>query len=197
MPLKLTTELDAVNTLLSIIGESPVNQVENTGVVDAVLAKQLLDETSREVQQQGWSWNVDTKYALAANTSGEIKTPATALNVDPSDPWTDYVNRGGRLWDRKNHTYNIGKTVKVDITWLLEFKDLPQAARYFITVRAGRKFQDRVVGSEVLNGFNASDERRAWIDLQNHEANVADYNMGRSSWSVGRIIARNGQPRSV
>lgn len=190
----LTTELDAVNLMLSIIGESPVNSVEDTGVVDAVLAKQLLDETSREVQTYGWHWNTDKGYRIAPTVDGEIVLPANTLKVDEVDPTKDFVQRGTKLWDRRNHTFKIGQSVTVDIVRFLPFEEIPQVARYYIAVRAGRKFQDRVVGSEVLSGFNKVDETRAWVSLQNHEADNADYNMIRDSWSVGRIVYRNGQP---
>ena len=36
----LTSELDAVNTMLSTIGESPINSLDDiSGVVDAVIAR--------------------------------------------------------------------------------------------------------------------------------------------------------------
>ena len=47
-----TTELEAINTMLSVIGESPVNTVDGSGVVDAVLARQILHEVSRHVQSR-------------------------------------------------------------------------------------------------------------------------------------------------
>ena len=37
----LAAELDAINTMLSIIRESPVNTMEDSGLVDAKLAKQI------------------------------------------------------------------------------------------------------------------------------------------------------------
>ncbi len=48
-----TTELEAVNTILSTIGESPVNSLTGTLPVDATTALNVLDEISREVQSAG------------------------------------------------------------------------------------------------------------------------------------------------
>ena len=42
-----TTELEAVNTILSAIGESPVNSLSGTLPIDATQAKNLLTEISR------------------------------------------------------------------------------------------------------------------------------------------------------
>jgi hypothetical protein len=47
-----TTELEAVNTILSTIGESPVSSLGDQMTVDAVLAQNILHEVSREVQTE-------------------------------------------------------------------------------------------------------------------------------------------------
>lgn len=192
MSIALTTELDAINTMLSIIGEAPVNTVEGTGVVDAVMARQILHETMRQVQAQGWHWNTDKGVILTPQfpAPGDVYLPANTLNVDAVDPHHDIVQRGLRLWDRRNNTFKFATPVTVDIVRLLPFEELPQAARHYIMVRAGRIFQDRVVGSETLSGFNDKDETRALVQLRNHEAENGDWNMLTDSWSVGRILNR-------
>ena len=50
----LTSELNAVNTMLGYIAESPVNSIADTTALppSAALAKGILDEVSREVQQE-------------------------------------------------------------------------------------------------------------------------------------------------
>ncbi|MET3601124.1 hypothetical protein [Martelella mangrovi] len=181
----LTTELSAVNTILSIIGEAPVNTVEDTGVVDAVMARQILQETNRQVQAVGWSWNLDENYKLVPTfpLPGTIYVPANTLAVDPVDRKEHLIVRGTRLWDRLNHTYSFDAPVFVNITRLLDFEELPQPARHYITVRAGRIFQDRVVGSQTLSGFNANDEARAYVQLKNIEAEVAGYTLFTGSRS--------------
>jgi len=192
MPLALTTELDALNTMLSIIGEAPVNTIEDTGLVDAVMARQILHETMREVQSHGWHWNTDRGVNLIPQypLPGEVFLPANTLMVDAVDERHDVVQRGVKLWDRRNNTYKFSEAVKVDIVKLLDFEEIPQAARHYIMVRAGRIFQDRVVGSETLAGFNEKDETRALVRLRNAESENADYNLLSDNWSVARILNR-------
>jgi phospholipid N-methyltransferase len=193
MNLTPTSELEAVNLMLSVIGESPVNTVEDNGVVDAVVARQILNQASREVQLIGWHWNTEEDYPLAAAfPSGEVALPTNTLRVDTTypDESIDVVQRGNRLYDRKNHTYKIGKTVKVEIVLMLPFEELPEAARSYIAIRAARQFQERMVGSEVLHAFNSRDEMRAMAALQNAEAETADYNVLSDSWSVARVLDR-------
>ena len=193
MAISLTTELDAINTMLSIIGEAPVNSVEDTGVIDAVLARQILTETSRQVQATGWHWNIEYGVKLQPTfpTPGDIYVPANTISVDAEDTSIDVVQRGVRLYDRKNRTYKFSSPITVTLKLLLEFEELPQIARHYIMIRSGRIFQDRVVGSQTLAGFNEKDEKVALVTLRNDEAENGDYNV-MSNWSVGRVLARRG-----
>lgn len=195
MALNLTTELEAVNLMLSVIGESPVNSAEVGDNVDAVLAQQILQETNMEVQSEGWHWNSYTNYKLQPTSDGTIYVPGKVLSLDAIDPQLDIIRVEGKLYDRRKNSFSFPASILVNVTWLFEFADLPQVARHYINVRAARKFQDRLVGSQTLSGFNREDELRALITLQNYEANIGDYNLSRDSWDVGRILARNGNPR--
>lgn len=189
--LTLTTKLEAVNTMLSVIGDSPVNSL-TTGLVDARLAESILDATSREVQAKGWHFNRETKFRIAPTLDGELILPANCLKVDgvTQDRDIDLVQRGTRLYNRRNHTYKVGKTVEVDMVVLLGFEELPEAARNFITIRASRIFQNRTVGSDTLNGFEAADEQAALIELQDHEADTADCSIF-DNYSVMRVLDRS------
>ena len=52
-----TTELEAINTILSTIGESPLNTLSGSLPVDGTMAKNVLNEINREVQSMGWHFN--------------------------------------------------------------------------------------------------------------------------------------------
>lgn len=189
MPVSRITELKAINSMLSVIGEAPVNQAENTGNVDAVMAKQILDEVSLDVQTRGWHFNTDRNFPLAPNTSGEITLSPDILAVDTvgADAGLDVVQRGARLYDAGNHTYFFSQPLKVDIIRLLSFNDLPPAAQNYITIRAARIFQDRVIGSQTLNGFNEKDELRAFVTLRNAEAEAGDYRVTNNTFVASML----------
>lgn len=194
MALSKTSELDAVNTMLGTIGESPINSLDAaTGVVDAVTARSILAEVSVQVQEEGWHFNTEYEFDLTPELSnGWIYVPGNAIEVDTSPYSRDYdvAIRGNRLYDRTNKTYSFTAPIKADITILLEFEELPQAARHYITIRAARVFQERVVGSQVLAGFTAQDEARAVRAMRRYEARTADYNILTSNYSVMRTIDR-------
>ena len=185
-----TTELEAINTMLSTIGESPVNAVEDTGNVDVVIARQILQSVSREVQARGWHFNTEKNYTITPDSAGYLVLPNTVLKVDTVYPdcSKDVVVRGSRLYDRENHTYVFTGAVKVDMTILLTFDELPEVARNYVTIRASRIFQERVVGSDTLHAFNSQDEARAMVSLMEYEADTADLNILSGNYSVYRIL---------
>ena len=185
-----TTELEAINTMLSTIGESPVNMVEDTGNVDVVIARQILQTASREVQARGWHFNTEINYTITPDSEGYLVLPNTVLKVDTvyPDSSKDVVVRGSRLYDREKHTYVFTDAVKVDMTILLTFDELPEVARNYVTIRASRIFQERVVGSDTLHAFNSQDEARAMVSLMEYEADTADLNILSGNYSVYRIL---------
>lgn len=188
-----TTELDAINTMLSTIGEAPVNTVENSGVVDAEMAQQILQSVSREVQGRGWHFNTEKAFTLTPTyPDGEISLPETLLRIDTVYPdcGIDAVQRGKRLYDRRNHTYVFDKAVTVDMVILLEFEEIPEVARSYITIRSARIFQNRIEGSSDHAQFTWQDETRALVTLNEAEGDTADYNILTDNYSVARVLDR-------
>ena len=89
----------------------------------------------------------------------------------------DVVQRGMRLYDRKARSYNLDQTVKVSITLLLDFSELPEIAKQYIEIRATRLFQQKMLGSTTLDSFTAEEERDAWVQAMNEEGITADHNI--------------------
>ena len=179
-----TTEIEAVNTMLMAIGESPVNSL-GSGLPDAEIAERILSETNRAVQSLGWNFNTELKWSLVPDIEGSLYLPQNCLNVDDRELVRhgdyDYVLRGQRLYDRINHTYAIGKAVEVDMIALLDFLELPEAARSYITIRSARLFQDRVLGSTDIHTFVERDEEVARRRLNSFKYRNGDYNMKNNS----------------
>ncbi|WP_225623929.1 hypothetical protein [Vibrio panuliri] len=169
-----TTELQAVNAIIESIGESPVNSL-STGVEEAQLAHSLLLRVSREVQSHGWVFNIEPLVVLEPDTEQFIHVPNNALKVIVSNPLIQA--RGTRLYDLRRMTFKFDGSVVCEITKLLPFEWLPESARNFIVVRAGRMFQSRYVGSATLNGFLEEDEMMARLALEADELAVARHNI--------------------
>lgn len=187
------TELEAVNSILASIGESPVSTLEDTGVVDAAMALRTLREVSREVQGRGWHFNMDTDYPLAPTfPENIIEVPRNSIRVEPTNPLSriDFTVRGRKLYDRKNHTFKFNGTVMVTMVTLLPFEDIPQFARNYVAIRAARIFQQNTVGSPELSSFKDVDEARALVQLKEAEAETADYNILYDNQAVAGVLIR-------
>lgn len=166
-----TTELEAVNTMLSGIGEAPVNSLSEV-TADVSLARHILNEVSREIQLEGFQWNTEDDYPLTPDIHGLIKLHPSIVRVhfrEPSD--RELTIRGNQVYDRINHTFifSQGTAIFCTVTLLLPFEQLPEAARRYTTLKALRIFQERVVGSQVLSQYQQADEARARVQLMGEE----------------------------
>lgn len=172
-----TSELDAVNCILSGIGEAPINSLSDT-TNDVTVARHILMEVSKDMQLEGFQWNMEDNYPLMASappgeqTLPEITLPPQAVRIqfrEPSD--RELTLRGNRVYDRINHTFTFpaGTVILVTLTLMLPFEEMPEAARRYATLKALRVFQERVLGSQVLSQFQAQDEARARAALMADE----------------------------
>ena len=61
-----TTQLEAVNTMLSAIGETPTTDaiIAADSSADVVMAVQILDEVTKEIESQGWNFNTEYDVPL-------------------------------------------------------------------------------------------------------------------------------------
>lgn len=173
------TTLDAVNVILGAIGESPVSTIEENEVIDASLALTTLRNASFEVQSAGWQFNTDEKFLINPDVRKEIVLPANTLRVDTTgdSKELDLVIRRSRLYDRKNHTFEIDKPVTVDLVTMLDFEDLPSAARWYITIKASRRFQDKYMGDVSLHQFQQVDEENAMRMMKEEDMRSGDANL--------------------
>lgn len=190
----LTSKLEAVNSMLGHIGESPVNSISNTNAlpVSAATAISALDEVSRAVQSEGWNFNTEVNVSLSPAGDGTITLSDDIIEMDPIDSSIDVVQRGLGLFDRSNNTTVFTSDLKVNQTRLLDWDSLPEPARRYVTLSASRVFQGRVVGSRELEALIARDEYTARAKLLEFDAGSADRTIFDSYDVASRIgINRN------
>lgn len=175
-----TSELEAVNILLTAVGESPVSMLEGVATVDVALARSTLAEVSREVQSRGWHFNEEDAYSLAPDAKGEIRLPLNACRVDLDErlyPRWDVIQRGGRLYSKSRHSYHFDRALSATLRFILPWDELPQPARHYITTRAARMFADRLLGEPATRRALSEDETQALVALKQYDADNADWNV--------------------
>ena len=169
-----TTLLEAVNTLLAVIGEQPVNTLETQQIVEASMAERTLLEFHKEGQVNGWSWNSEQAYEFAKDSNNEIVVPTNVVSwATDAYEWAGrFQLRGQRVYDRENRTYSLGSDVeslKADVVFLLSWDESPEAFNRWVTIRSARVFSGRVLGDSSSFKYTAMDEQAALIALQSVE----------------------------
>jgi len=199
MALLKTTELEAVNKVLQMMGEAPVNSLQGQFGL-AKQAQDTLTDVSRRVQAEGWSFNTDLEQTLPRNTSNEIEIPATASRVvvDPQlYPDYDVTMRGSRLYDRKNNTYVFSQELKADVTYMFDWDELPEHARQYIAVKAGRQLQEAIMGSGDLTKINLMQENEARTHFFEEETTRSEHNMIRGNPNHTGVFSTYKPSRAV
>ena len=174
-----TTELEAVNTILSTIGEAPLSTLTGSLPVDGTTAKNILNEISREVQSAGWHFNTQYKVDLTRDTNNKVPVGTDVVRVQLNDKYDkssyDVVQRGTYLFNlaKNSETFDQDFTENT-LIYLLYFDKLPEQARRYITIRSARVFHDRTLGANTLHKFSSEDEARSLSVMKQAEMATGD-----------------------
>jgi len=176
-----STELDAVNQILSSVGQAPVTTLDlQNPEVSIVLT--TLREVNRQVQTEGWIFNTEQEYELIPDsTTNQITYPTNMLQIDTNQTQHkgayDVVRRNGKLYDRLHHTYTFTAPIKADVVWFFDFTDVPPAFQVYITARAARMCATKLVGDQEINKLLAEQELQTRAAALEYDCNQGDYSM--------------------
>ena len=165
--------LDAVNILLAVIGEAPVNTLDDPVMVESSIAEQTLLEFHKAEQVRGWSWNSETDYPFIVASDGTITVPSNLTRFSP-DPfqWDGrYILRGQRVYDRTNRTFQLTGITQLtaDVVWMLSWDDCPEVYNRYISVLGARAFANRFLGSDSIERYTQQDLLMARTELDRNE----------------------------
>ena len=189
----VSTELDAVNQILSSVGQAPVTTI-NLQNPEVAIPFNTLKEVSKEVQLEGWSFNVERKVELSP-VNKQIRFPTNVLYYDSNEYHKgefDLVRRNGVVYDRRNHTDKFSKNIYMDITWYWDFQDLPPAIQAYITARAARICAVKMISDANLQAMLEEQERMTRAFAIEQDCNQADYSM--FGWRDGENYYNTYQP---
>ena len=177
----VSTELDAVNQILSSVGQAPVTTLDLQNPEVSIVLN-TLREVNKQVQAEGWIYNTEREYELVPDsTSKEIGYPSNMLqidtNVEAHRNEYDVVRRNGKLYDRLHHTYEFTENVKADVVWLFDFTDIPPAIQAYITARAARMCAVKMVGDRELQALLQEQEMMTRAAAIEYDCNQGDYSM--------------------
>lgn len=174
----MTTKLEAINTMLSCVGQSPLKSLEGTKSFYTITAEQILEEESKRVLLTGWDFNTDINYQLTPDVNKHIKITEDMLLVQHQEIYRNrYVTRYSKIYDKLKHTYEIENPLLCKIIWDFPYEELPENFRTYIKMSAAYKFCKRVLGSETACVYTKEDVTEAYNDLLNYELETGNYSI--------------------
>jgi len=195
-PYAASTELDAVNQILSSVGQAPVTTLDLQNPEVAIVLT-TLREVNKQVQAEGWNFNIErgVKFPPDASTK-EIKYPTDVLQLDTTtathrDEYNP-VRRNGKFYDKTKHTFKWDKTIEADVTKLFDFEDVPPAIQLYITARAARLASNKMVGDTTLYQLLQEQEIQTRAAALEYDCNQADHSI--FGWREGENFYNNFQP---
>lgn len=174
----MTTKLEAINTMLSCVGQSPLNSLEGTKSYFTIAAEKILDDETKRVQLTGWDFNSESDYQLNPDSDGYINITDDILMVKLESYYSNrYVVRANKLYDKFNHTFKISENIKANVIFEFTFENLPEVAREYVKMSAAYKFAKRELGSNSVSVYTQEDLAEARIAMEQHELEVGDYTL--------------------
>jgi hypothetical protein len=176
-----STELDAVNQILSSVGQAPVTTLDLQNPEVSIVLN-TLREINRQVQSEGWIFNTERDYVMQPDSNtNQITYPYNVLqmdaNVEHHKNDYDLVRRSGKLYDRLHHTFEFTEDIHADITWYFDFTDVPPAIQTYIVARAARMCATKLIGDQEINKLLAEQEVYTRAAAIEYECNQGDYSM--------------------
>ena len=172
-----TTKLSAVNRILSNIGQSPVTLLDSGNPL-VEMAELILDEVTAAIQSEGWVFNTEYGYPFLKDANNEITIPDDVLSLDATPTADSFlVQRRGKLYNKATHSYKFTENCDLDVVWLVDFLEMPEAFREYATIRAANVFAGRSVGSQEAVAFGQREEVMARANCIEYDTQQGDYNM--------------------
>ena len=182
-PVTYTYTINISQTIASqaLTQNKVTTRVETQTNPDVAIALNTLREVSREVQSEGWSYNTEFDYKITPDSNNEIRIADDVLQMDlnqgyPENIEKDAVFRGGKLYDKKAHSYKwTAETVYVDIVWYFDWESIPQPIQAYIVARAAAIVSSRIIGDS--NQYQILQQKEAVTRSQalEYECNQGDY----------------------
>ena len=181
-----SSELDAVNSILMSVGESPVNTLTSQSP-EVAIAQTTLRQVVREVLAEGWVFNTEYEVEFQPDSNDQVILSDSILQIDINrykhyDNY-DVIRKNNKLYDRysKKDTFADEAIVYCDVIWMYSYEDIPQAFKDYITTKACRLAVTRMVNDSEATAVLKEDEIVARANAIEYDTKQADYNMFNST----------------
>lgn len=173
----LISELEVINSVLSVAGDNPIQSLSDE-YQPAFIIRNMINNISRDMQVKNYWFNTEYCVVLTTNTvTNKIILPFNLLNFEPED--TRYVARGENVYDRTDRTSDILVDITADISVMLLFSELPQAARKYIESMCRYRYNNEYVGDaslkqDLIKEVNDAKQVLDKLHIENENVNIFD-----------------------
>lgn len=171
----MITELDAVNYGLSILGSSPIGNLDDRHP-DADICLTRVRDAAKQVQKDGFWFNRELCWTLTPDeTTNEIILPSNTLKVIGIQG--DFViQRGMKLYDTQNNTYQFTAPIVVDIIVELVWDELPFSVQDWAKHLASQKLCEIDLEDNVKAGTEEKHVMKAEVTVKKEEHEITRRN---------------------
>ena len=181
-------ELEAVNLVLSAIGESAVNTLHDAANADVANVRRLLANYNRRTQTKGWTFNTEVATLLPDVFNNRINYLDDWLSVLSTGGASVYRNRGGYVYDITSRTDLFYSPISVSLIALCDYTDMPEIFQQWIVAQTAQKFNMSFFGDDSLNHSLNEEIMELQISCLEFELDYGNYNMiDGDAWVQGRI----------
>lgn len=181
--------LDAVNKVLAVTGDSPVSTLDDS-YIQSRIAQQMLERAQRDVLSQGWWFNEEESMELSPDLNGFITLAPNVIKISVIGDNGGIIQRGQRMYDRANRTYTFTSSIPVDMVINLEWDELPQVARAYITDLACVRFNNNFYGAEDVKRVLEAELANSELEVKKADTDARDVNL-LSNTRVNNIAFNN------
>lgn len=172
----MTSLLEAVNRVLALTGEEPVNSLD-TDFPQVSIVLNIITNQSRQIQQKGWWFNEESKIKLIPNIEKRIVLPENVLNCSIINDNGNFIQRGDTIFNKLGQTYEFEHPLCADIVRFLEWTELPQIAREYVIAQARLNYNQDFFNDQNLKQDLYMESQKLWIELREKHINNLDLNV--------------------
>lgn len=187
------TTLEVVNSMFSLLGELPLNSLDEPHTLIPAALAALHTQTSL-VQADFWWFNVEypTLYPQVGN--GLILVPNDTASVDSLTQYPRLAVRGNYLYNLDDVTNVFTDPLRVRLHRVLPFEDAPVVVRAHIAAKAKLEFQLAYDGDTTKAQYLQQDIKETYIRMHSEHIRNAKANMLMRP-SVQQTLNSIGVPR--
>lgn len=157
------TQLEAVNTCLSALGEARVTSTEvRHPTVDLINSTLVMKQ--RQLLERGWWFNT-SDVTMYPSFTGEMEAPVNALSILGFGGET-FVVRDGMLFDMDNNTRFFTEPKTMRVFYNLDFEDLPECAANVVMTRAAQEVYSGDLGVDTSVARLQQLEIQSFADME-------------------------------